>query len=240
MPGDTLRQAITLSIGPYNENRRDAADSPLAYAGTGFGERLDYVRVRANRRWYFSLDAGTATVQPVQFAQQAGSEEGFGAYTLGAGTDWTLRGGSTHTGEFALGVQFAGALTVTRHLYQSQTLTEQTFDLATLSLAPAGRWTRQLGDGVLTVSLALPLIAWVDHPYADVRYANQFVDFRFTPITKFRQADGVLSYDFSPATRYTFAMTYRVDAMELDDAQPVRRFSQSLTFALIRRLGPLP
>lgn len=240
LPGDTLRQAITLSIGPFNENRRDAADSPLEYAGTGFGERLDYVRTHGRRRWYFSLDAGTATLLPVQFAAQSGSEEGFGAYTLGAGTDWTLRGASTRSGAFAVGVQFLGTLTVARHFYQSQILTEQTFDLATLTLAPAGRWTRQVGPGVFTASLALPLLAWVDHPYADVRFANQFVDFHFTPVTKFRQADGVLSYDFNPGARYGFTMTYRADAVELDDLQPVRRFSQSLTIALVRRFGALP
>ena len=238
---DTLCQAATLSIGAFNENRRDNADSPLAYAGSGFDARIDYVRNRAGRRWFFSLDAGSATVAPRASALSSESEEGFGAYTVGAGTDWRLRGGSARTGEFAVGVQFGAVLTVTRHLYSNQQgLTEQTFDLADLTLAPVARWTRQLGAGALTASLAVPLAAWVDHPYADVRFANQFVDFRFVPVTRFRQADGALAYDFKPGDRYGFTVAYRVDAVELDDLQPVRRFTQSLTVALVRRFGPLP
>jgi hypothetical protein len=239
-PRDTLRQAVTLSIGVFSEDRRDNADSPLAYAGSGLGERIDYVRSRAERRWYFSLEAGAATIIPRQFAAESGSEEGFGAYTLGAGTDWRLRGVSPRIGEFALGVQFAGTVTVARHFYDNQDLTEQTFDFAALTLAPAARWTRRLGPGALSASLALPLIAWVDHPYADVRFANQFVDFHYVPITRFRQADGVLAYDFNPGGQYAFTMAYRVDAMELDDLQPVRRFTQLFTVAVVRRFGPLP
>ncbi len=238
---DTLRQVVTLSLGVFNENRRDNADSPLAYAGSGLGERIDYVRSRGNRRWYFSLDAGAATVAPLMYSAESGSEEGFGAYTLGAGTEWRLRGASERLGgEFGVGVQFGATLTVARHLYDNQDLTEQTFDFAALTLAPAARWTRPLGDGELTASLALPLIAWVDHPYADVRFANQFVDFHYVPITQFRQAGGVLSYDFNPGGRYSFTVAYRVDAMELDDLQPVRRFTQWFTIAVVRRFGPLP
>jgi len=238
--GDTLRHAATLSVGAFNEFRRDDADSPLAYGGTGFDARLDYVRRRGTRRWYFALAAGNATIVPRQFSAESGSEEAFGAYTLEAGTDWTLRGGSGRAGDFALGVQFGASVTVARHLYQSQEITEQTFDLATLTLAPALRWTRRLGAGVLTASVALPLVAWVDHPYSDVRFANQFVDFRFVPVTEFRQVDGVVAYDISPHTTYGFTIAYRVGAVELDDLQPVRRVSQTFTVAVVRRFGPVP
>lgn len=235
---DTLRQAVTVSIGAFNENRRDAADSPLAFAGTGMGERIDYVRTRAGRRWYFSVDAGEATVTPVASSVFGQREEGFGAYSLGAGADWRLRRSSERAGEFALGVQLDAALTVTRHLYASSDLTEQTFDLGIITLAPAARWSHQLGAGVFTASLALPLLAWVDHPYADVRYANQFVQFHYVPLTQFHQADGVLSYEFNPLGRYGVTAAYRADAVELDDLQPVRRFTQSLTVAVVRRFGP--
>jgi hypothetical protein len=238
--GGTLQQQVTLSLGLFSENRRDNADSPLAYAGLGLGERIDYVRTRGARRWYFSLDGGTATIAPQQFASQSGSNEGFGAYTLGVGTDWHLRGASPRAGELRVGVEFDAALTVARHFYDNQDLSEQTFDFAALTLAPAVHWTRRMGLGELSASLALPLIAWVDHPYADVRFANQFVDFHFVPLTEFHRADGVLGYDFDPGGRYGFMVTYRVSAMELNDLQPVRRFGQTFNVAVVRRFGPLP
>jgi hypothetical protein len=238
--GDAPRQALTISLGSFNENRRDDADSPLADAGTGVAERIDYVRSRAGRRWYFSLESGSATITPAAAGLHGQSEEGFGAYTIGAGTDWRLRGSSLQSGEFAIGVQFAGTLTVTRHLYANQDLVEQTFDFAIITLAPAARWTRHMGTGAVTASLAVPLLAWVNRPYADVRYANQFVDFRYASPAQLRQADGVLSYTFNPQSRYEITAAYRVDAMEFNELQPVRRFTQSFSLAVTRQFGTLP
>jgi hypothetical protein len=234
-----LRQSLAVSLGAFNENRRDDADSPLAFSGSGVGERIDYVRARPGRRWYFSLDAGSATVTPVASGVVGQRDEGFGAYSLGVGTDWRLRRSSERAGEFALGVQLGATLTVTRHFYPSADLTEQTFDLGVITLAPAARWSRQFGAGLFTAALSLPLLAWVDHPYADVRYANQFVQFHFVPLTRFHQADGVLSYEFNPHGRFGVTAAYRADAVELDETQPVRRFSQSLTVGVVRRFGPL-
>jgi hypothetical protein len=136
-------------------------------------------------------------------------------------------------------VRLDATLTVTRHYYPSNDLTEQTFDLGIITLAPTARWSRQIGAGLFTAALALPLLAWVDHPYADVRFANQFVQFHYVPLTQFHQADGVLSYEFNPNGRYGVTAAYRADAVELDDLQPVRRFTQSLTVAVVRRFGPL-
>jgi len=238
--GDAPRQALTISLGAFNENRRDDADSPLAYAGTGVAGRIDYVRSRAGRRWNFSLESGSATITPAATGLHGQSEEGFGAYTVGAGTDWRLRGSSLQAGEFALGVQLAGTLTVSRHMYANQDLIEQTFDFAIITLAPAARWTRQLGAGAVTASLAVPLLTWVDRPYADVRYANQFVNFRYASPAQLRQADGVVSYTFNPRSRYEITAAYRADVMEFNELQPVRRFTQSLSVAVTRQFGTLP
>lgn len=237
---DTTRRALTISLGAFNENRRDDGDSPLAYTGSGLGERIDYERIRAGRRWYFSLEGGAATVAPVATTLHGRSEEGFGAYSVGAGTDWRLRASSAERGEFALGVQFDATLTVARHLYPNADLTEQTFDFAEVTLAPAARWTRQWGSGTLTASLAVPLLAWVDHPYADVRYANQFVDFRYASPAQLRQANVGLSYAFNPHGRNGITAAYRADLMAFDGVQTVRRFTQVLLISCTRRFGPLP
>jgi hypothetical protein len=106
-----------------------------------------------------------------------------------------------------------------------------------VTLAPAVRWTREIGRGELNASLAVPLLAWVDRPFSDVRYANQFVDFRYASPAQMRAANGAVSYTFNPRSRWGVTAVYRADAMQLHEAQPVRRFTQSLALALTTHFG---
>jgi hypothetical protein len=232
------RQELTLLVGVASEARRDDADSPLAYSGAGLGVQLDYDWSRMGRRWYLSVANASATITPTASGLAAKPEEVFASYAMETGTDWRLRGSSAKRGEFALGVELGVTVTVTRHLYANSDLTEQTFDLATATLGPAARWRRRLGPGEIAVSLALPLLAWVDHPYADVRFASQLMDPHFAPLSQFHQANAGLSYAFNPASRYGITAAYRVDIMQLDDSEPVRRVAQSFSIGVVRRFGP--
>lgn len=236
--GDTGRQALGVSLGAIQENRRDDSDSPLAYSGAGPGVSIDYDWTRQARHGYVSFSAGWATVTPTASDLAAPRpEEDFSSYSLVSGMDWRLRGSSARVGEFSLGVQFGATITVTRHLYAGQELSEQTFDLGVVTLAPAARWTRRVHGGDLSAMLAIPLLAWVDHPYADVRFGSQLLEPRFAPLSEFHEADGGLSYAFMPESRYGVTAAYRIKIMELDDLEPVRRASQSLSIALVRRFG---
>lgn len=235
---DPSRQTLGVSLGVIQENRRDDSDSPLAYGGAGPGVRVDYDWNRAAHHWYASFAAGWATVTPTVSSLAAPRpEEDFSSYALVSGMDWRLRGGSARSGQFTLGVQFNATVTVTRHLYAGQDLSEQTFDLGVVTLAPAARWTRQVGSGELVAALAIPLLAWVDHPYADVRFGSQLLEPRFAPLSEFHQANGGLSYAFNPRSRYGVIASYHIDIMELDDLEPVRRAAQSLSIGVVRRFG---
>jgi hypothetical protein len=99
---------------------------------------------------------------------------------------------------------------------------------------------RRIGAGDVAASLAVPLLAWVDHPYADVRFATQLMNVRYAPLSRFHQANGEIAYDFTPGSRTGFVASYRIDLVELNDLQPVHRVSQSLTLAVVRRLGDRP
>jgi hypothetical protein len=224
------------------DTRRDAADSPLAYAGNGTGARIDYDRVRDGSRLHVSLTAGGSTLTP------SGSvplpdiplEEAFSLYALEAGMEWRLRGAAARSSDFALGVEFGSTITLARHLYAGQDMAQQNFDLGVATLGPTARWTRRVGAGQVAASLAVPLLAWVDHPYADVRFATQLMHVHFAPLSQFRQANGELSYAFRPESRTGITASYRIGMLELDGLEPVRRVSQSFSVGVVRRFGAMP
>ena len=146
--GGPIRQALTISAGIYQENRRDAADSPLEYSGNGPGGRIDYDWARAARHWHFALGGSASNLAPTAAIQQdVPSTEAFRAFVLEAGTDWRLSSVSPRIGTVAVGVEFATNVTIAQHLYSGQDLSEQSFDMATITLAPTvllveARWPR--------------------------------------------------------------------------------------------------
>jgi hypothetical protein len=239
---EPARQSLTVSMGMVEDTRRDAADSPLAYSGNGPGARMDYDRVREGNRFHLSLTAGGSTLTPSGAVPlpDIPLQEAVSLYALEAGMEWRLRGGPARGGDVAIGVEFGATVTVARHLFAGQDISQQDFDLGVATLAPTARWTRRLGAGQLAAALAVPLLAWVDHPYADVRYAQQLMSVHFAPLSQFHQADGELSYAFWPESRTGITASYRIGMFELDGLEPVRRVSQSFSVGVVRRFGALP
>jgi hypothetical protein len=231
-----ISRALTISAGIYQENRRDAADSPLAYSGNGPGGRIDYDWTRGSRRWHFALSGSTSNLAPSTSLQQdVPSTEAFHSFGVEVGTDWRLNHVASRIGSLAVGVEFASNVTIAQHLYAGQDLSEQSFDLATITLAPTVRWTKRAGPGEFRASLAVPLLAWVDHPYGDVRFATQFSEVHFVSPAQYRQATGGLTYAFHPERRYGATAAYRLSVFDLSDVEPVRRVSQSLTIGFVWR-----
>jgi hypothetical protein len=235
---DSAGTSLTVWAGALGENRRDAADSPLAYSGSGPFGRLDFDWTGATRHGYVSLSAGGATLGLTGSVEESTPpQEVFSVFTLEGGIDWRLHGAGHRQSDFSLGVQFVTSVTVTRHLYANEDLSEQSFDLGVLTLAPVGRWSHRFGSGELSASLAVPLVAFVDHPYADVRFPAQFSRIRYTAPSQYHEADGAVSYLYRPQSRYGGLVTYRLEAFGLEGVDPVHRVSQSLSLGIVRRFG---
>jgi hypothetical protein len=238
--GDAIRQSLTFSLGALQENRRDDADSPLAYTGKGPVALIGYDWNRGARHWHLELGSGGANLTPVTAVQaDTPPQETFNLFSLAGGMDWRLRGGSARTGTFALGFELATTVTLVRHLYPGQELSQQNFDFGEITAAPIIRWKRRLFSGELGASVAVPLLAWVDHPYSDVRFASQFSEIHFAPLSRFRQATGAISYTIAATRRTHVVAAYHLDVMQLDETERVHRVSQSLTVGLVTRLGVL-
>ena len=237
---DSTRQLLTVSLGGLQENRRDDADSPLAYTGKGPAALIGYDWTRGPRHWHLELGSGGANLAPVTAVQaDTPPKETFNLFSLAGGMDWRLRGGSPRTGAFALGFDIATTVTLVRHLYPGQALSQQNFDFGLITAAPVIRWKRRLFSGELAASVAVPLLAWVDHPYSDVRFASQFSEVHFAPLSRFRQATGAISYAIAATRRSHIVAAYHLDVMQLDETERVHRVSQSLTVGLVTRLGAL-
>ena len=238
--GDTARQSLTVSLGALQEDRRDDADSPLAYTGKGPDALIGYDWSRGARHWHIELGSGGANLAPAAAVQgDTPLKETFNVFSLGGGMDWRLRGGSPALGTFALGFELNTTVTLVRHLYPGQTLSQQNFDLGVITAAPIVRWKRRLFMGDIAASLAVPLLAAVDHPYSDVRFASQFSEVHFAPLSRFRQANGAISYSIMSSRRTHVTVAYHLDVMQLDETQRVHRVSQSLLLGLVTRLGAL-
>ena len=202
--GDAARGTLSASIGTVLENRRDASDSPVAYGGSGIGGVIEYDRTTFTRRRYFSLGGGAATLSPsspMASPEIWPMQESFAEFALKAGMEWLPRSQSGRFGALALGVELSAGATIVLHHYPGLDTSLQSFDLGVASIAPTARWTRRLGSGTLAASLAVPLIAWVDHPYGDVRYATQAMRIRFAPPSQLHAADGSISYEFAAGNR---------------------------------------
>jgi hypothetical protein len=238
----SVRKALTVSFGIAQENRRDAADSPLAYGGLGPGIQVTYDQLHARRHDFLSLSASNSALTPqtggIALQTATPGEEAFGAYAIDAGVDWRLPRWSGRHSEFAVGFELEGSVTVARHMYSGQEQPqEQNFDLGVISLAPTARWTRRIGVGEFSASVALPLLAMVDHPYADVRFSKQLMNIHFAPLTQFHEESGELAYAFMPESRVGVRVMYHLSVLELNDLEPVRRVSQLFSAGMVIRLG---
>jgi hypothetical protein len=241
--GGAARSALTISLGVAQETRRDETDSPLAYTGVGPGGIVSYDWTRGERHSFVSFAMGASTIiprGPTPSGSPTPPQEAFGSYELEAETEWRVDQGRSPLGAFDLGAEFGATFTVARHQYAGQDLSQQNFDFGVLTLGPIARWTRHVGPGDLSALLSVPLIAFADHPYADVRFAKQFADVTFEPLTKFHQASGEVAYAFLPESRIGLTATYRVGAMELDDFSPIHRVWQSIAIGVVKRFGARP
>jgi hypothetical protein len=238
--GETAMQTLAISLGANWEMRRDDTASPLMYSGTGRGTQIDYTWERAGRSAYASLSAGALTLAPSRPVSDPQPEEAFSTYTVETGMRWRLPGGPGRTNELAFGAEFAASAIVTRHMYEDPNQSEQTFFLGDVTLGPTGRWRRRLGMGIVAATLTVPLLAWVQHPYADVRVANGLANLRYASPSQFRQAKGELSYIFRPEDRFGLTAVYSFGLLQIDDLQPVRSVSQSLSIAVVTRFGARP
>src|SRR5690242_14909863 len=79
---------LTVSFGRIQETRRDDADTPIAYGGSGPGGRIRYERTGPERRTYVALSGGGSTLTPAASVARPDIpplQEGFDAFDLRAG-----------------------------------------------------------------------------------------------------------------------------------------------------------
>ena len=229
-------QAISVSVGVAEAGRIDETASPLRYSGHGADFSAGWTRDFAPFSVVASVEGGTRSLTPIDEAD--GSSE---RLTEGALDVALLRPVSRAAagGTFKAGIEFTASAAVNEQTYTAADGYHADFLLAAASLGPAAAWARALGGGQLSADIGVPLFAFVDHPFSDIRGEHAPLTFRFASVESYRGFRGGLSYThaFSRTTGIVYA--YRIDFLHFDDDQPVRAVTQSLSVGFVRRIGTI-
>jgi hypothetical protein len=243
-------QELSANVGFAESGRLDETASPVRFAGHGIDLQLDYRYSPAPRTHaapptlLVSLDGGARSLLPLDAADGASERLTDAALRVTA-----LRGVGGHSAflrGLSAGVQFSAGASLNEHSYgavaspleASPVIQRSDFFLAAATLGPAALWERDVAGGRFSANLALPLVAMVDHPYQDVRVQRAPVDLRFVSAATYRGVDGGLSYTRPITHTLGVVYSYRIDAVNFDDDQPVRAVKQTLSIGLRYRPPP--
>jgi hypothetical protein len=227
-------QAISVSVGVAEAGRIDETASPLRYSGHGADFSVGWTRVYAPFSVVASLEGGTRSLTPIDGADDSGEHITEGALDVAL-----LRpiNRSPIVGDFKAGIEITASATVNEQTYPAGDGFRADFLLAAASIGPAVAWAHALGGGQLSANVGVPLVAFVDHPFADIRGAHAPLVFHFASIESYRGFRGGLSYTH-PVTRATgIVYAYRIRFLHFDDDQPVRAVTQSVSIGIARRIG---
>jgi hypothetical protein len=138
----------------------------------------------------------------------------------------------SRSASLAIGAQWATTFSTTAHTYANSSQSVERFRLGVSSLGPAIRGRLALGSGEMIAQLSTPLVGLVEHSYLAIWSGSDGPDLRLATVGSLRGADGEIAYA-RPLPRGLDALfTYRVSALRLDDARPVRSLSQSFTLGV--------
>ena len=228
-PTDTR---LSLSAGFAWDDRRDDTASPLRFGGRGWSAALGYDRLVMNYSTLGWLDGGEQSLT-------SGATQSTERLSSGALDVMLLRhvGAPASSRRIDLGLDVRTSLAITSHRYADPSLPSTTFAFGLFALGPAASVRQEIGGGVARASVSTPAIAWVDHPYSEIRSATSRVQMRFASITRLRAVDVGFSYAGNERRRIGVTYAYRLGVLRYDDVQPVRSITQTLSIGVTARLG---
>jgi hypothetical protein len=227
-------QAINVSVGIAEAGRIDETASPLRYSGHGADFSVGWARTFAPFSVVASLEGGTRSLTPIDGADDSSEHLTEGALDVALLKSVNR---SAAAGDFKAGIEFSASATVNEQSYPGADGFKADFLLAAASLGPAAAWAHALGGGELSANVGVPLFAFVDHPFSDIRGEHAPLTFRFTSIESYRGFHGGLSYTHAVTRTTGIVYAYRIGFLHFDDDQPVRAVTQSLSIGLVRRIG---
>ena len=227
-------QAINVSVGIAEAGRIDETASPLRYSGHGADFSVGWARNFAPFSIVASLEGGTRSLTPID-----GADDSSQHLTEGA-LDVALLKAVSHSasaGDFKAGIEFTAGAAVNEQTYPGADGFRADFLLAAASLGPEAAWAHALGGGELSANIGVPLVAFVDHPFSDIRGEHAPLSFRFTSVENYRGFRGGLRYTHAVSRTTGIVYAYRIGFLHFDDEQPVRAVTQSLSIGIVQQIS---
>ena len=228
-------QFAGVSAGLADGGRIDQTASPLRYAGHGFDIALTWGRTFAPFSIVASLQGDARRLSPLDGSGSSSENVTEGKFSVAVLRP--NRGALLGASDLSAGIGFAAGASVVDHTYANAGKLLSEYLFATATLGPVIAWSRALGGGRLTADAAMPLLAFVDHPYSDIRGKSAPLSFRFASLSNYRELNGGLSFSRPVSRTMGIVYAYHVGVVHFDDDQPVRSVTQRISVGLTTKLG---
>jgi hypothetical protein len=235
--GAQSTERYIIDFGAAKGRRLDASISPIALKGTGGLLGIGYERRSGPWTATARIQAGGHFMEPELEAVR--SEEFMGAYT---GRFGMLReiARSPLRGMFSVGLMADVSITATSHHYADAGNNSSNFSMSLASLSPTAAWRGTVGGGMMQFAMTAPLLTVAHHSWSELKEQRDAPGFRtFGPGT-LRAASLEGTFERGVSRTLSMRVSYRGDALQFDDTQPVRAFQQSATFGIVLHRTPRP
>lgn len=215
------------SVGTLHITRRDESSSPFRFSGRGAVGT-------------FALEHRSTRYQLLTELQGASLQLG----TRATNTDVQLK-----TGSFALsalrqtresgrlridaGIETRAGVDITEHAFTVSGVAPTKYRFATLTFAPEIRAVSTIRSGTLKLRFTAPAFGWVDHPYSEVKSADNAFSPRFATVGKLRRVDADISYLTNSRYGMRAMLALQASALNYNDELPVRAVSNTISAGII-------
>lgn len=131
------------------------------------------------------------------------------------------------------GVETRAGIDITEHTFAVRAVAPTKYRFATLTFAPQIRASSAMRAGFLKLRLSAPAFGWVDHPYSEVKSADNAFIPRFVTAVKLRRVDANASY-LTRAWRGARAIVaLEASALNYNDELPIRAVSNTISAGVV-------
>ena len=203
------RSSLGVAVTAEHDAQRNPGASPYAYSGGGFGGELRYARSSAASVVDARLGASFATMRSAITTNGKPTEE-LTAATISLGY-LKPAGDSSANVQWWLGARLAARFAHTQHEYAAPFSFSDEFGFYVVGLGPELQASLPVRRSRLTNRLSVPLLAFIDYPYSNLKASRNDLSFAVPP--KALLVENELSYTVGSFARRGISWRYQVSFM---------------------------
>lgn len=229
----SARDRVSVVAGFADGQRRDAAVSPLAFAGAGFSSTATYDHVAPRATIEASATWDAQRFRPIGRVVDASEQVAQG----GARVALLRRLVDLDGWSFSFGGAVAGWGVATEHQYADPNDSHASFLATFATLGPAISAQRPLASGLLRLDADAPAAGAADRSYSAANTGTLPLQLHPIGPRELHAVNAGVSYVTAPHQGLGLVYAYRCSLLTYQDAQPLRTASQALSIGLVRHFG---